>query len=275
MVSRWFAGQSQIFHFLYGENSFRFIGGLKRLPKRNYLIATYHTPPARFEQVVRNRAHLSSLDAIITMSSSQREYFTQYLDPDRVFFVPHGVDTETYRPETESKFTDAMLHCIFVGSHLRDFETLKRVIELVAKADDKIKFCIVTDDRYHGKFTDLKGVDLLSRVSDKHLLELYQASDLLLLPVTEATANNSLLEAMACGLPILATDLPGIRDYIDPACSVLTKMRDAEAMAKEILTLKADPERRMLMARASRVQAERLSWPRIAEQVQGVYRSLV
>ena len=42
---------------------------------------------------------------------------------------------------------------------------------------------------------------------------LYQGADLLLLPLIDATANNTLLEGLACGLPVLASDLTGVRDY--------------------------------------------------------------
>lgn len=50
-------------------------------------------------------------------------------------------------------------------------------------------------------------------ISNEQLLYLYNNSRLLFLPLKDSTANNSLLEALACGVPVVATDLPGIKDY--------------------------------------------------------------
>jgi len=274
VMRRWLAGRKAIFHFLYGENSFRFAGGLKRLSKRNYLIATYHTPPGRFEEVVQQRGHLANLDAIITMSSLQRDYFSRYLDPERVFFIPHGIDIDAYRPDTDIGKDPREFVCVFVGSHLRDFDTLRAVIGKVAQLTDKVTFHIVSSSPLCSELSQLAGVELLSGVTDSELLKLYQSANLLVLPVLEATANNSLLEGMACGLPVVATDLPGIRDYVDPDCSILTDPRDSDSMANAIVALQRDPERLERMALSSRANAERFSWQRVAEQVYAVYRKV-
>src|SRR5206468_3316004 len=51
------------------------------------------------------------------------------------------------------------------------------------------------------------------RISDTALLNLYNDSRLLFLPLIDATANNSLMEASACGVPIITSDLPAVREY--------------------------------------------------------------
>ena len=66
-------------------------------------------------------------------------------------------------------------------------------------------------------------------LTDDELLALYQRSSLLLLPLLDATANNAILEAMACGLPIVTTDLPGLGTYVDPSFADLLTAGDVEA----------------------------------------------
>jgi glycosyltransferase involved in cell wall biosynthesis len=51
-------------------------------------------------------------------------------------------------------------------------------------------------------------------IDDDTLAELYRNADVLLLPLTDSTANNALLEGMASGLPLVATDLPAVRAYL-------------------------------------------------------------
>ncbi|MCZ1008118.1 glycosyltransferase [Streptomyces lydicus] len=95
--------------------------------------------------------------------------------------------------------------------------------------------------------------------------------------MTDATANNALLEALACGTPVVATDTGGISYYTGhgPA-ALLTPPGDAAAAAEAIETLldelgtAAHASRRA----AARERAELFAWPRIADQVRSVYRLL-
>jgi glycosyltransferase involved in cell wall biosynthesis len=106
-----------------------------------------------------------------------------------------------------------------------------------------------------------------SGLSDEQLRELYRRADLLVLPLVDCTANNALLEAMACGVPILTTDLPGVRDYAQPACAQVAPPHDAAAMTDAAQALLADPDRRAAMGAAARRDAEtRFAWPVVARQ---------
>lgn len=100
---------------------------------------------------------------------------------------------------------------------------------------------------------------------------MYQRSDLMVLPLTDATANNSILEAMACGVPIVSTELAGVRDYVDAACAVLVPTKDPERLARAILDLRGDDGQRQAMRGASRLRAEAFAWTRIAERTLEVY----
>lgn len=72
-------------------------------------------------------------------------------------------------------------------------------------------------------------------MSEEDLLVAYRQADLLALPLKDCTANNSILEAMACGLSVVTTDIGGIRDYVDDTCALLSARGDAEEMAKNIM----------------------------------------
>ena len=57
---------AKLFHFLYGENSHRYLGTLKYLSRKTRIVCSYHTPPDKFCSLMRDRDHLRRLDAIIT-----------------------------------------------------------------------------------------------------------------------------------------------------------------------------------------------------------------
>jgi glycosyltransferase involved in cell wall biosynthesis len=140
------------------------------------------------------------------------------------------------------------------------------------QADRDIEFHVVT-----GQEPELPAAANLIRhrnVDDASLLRLYQQADVLVLPLTDTTANNSLLEGMACGLPIVSTRLPAAEAYVGDAAALLIEGNDPDALADAIGSLRADSTLRLRMAAAARSRAEQLSWPRIAPQLADLYVEL-
>ncbi len=272
-AGHWLRRKGQVFHFLYGENSYRYLGALKSLGTRNAIVSTYHTPPDKFVQVVKDRRHLSRLDAIIVVSTMQAEFFSTLVGPDRVIYVPHGIDVAYFKPGGSSHDQREEFRCLFVGSHLRDFDTLANTARLLG-SDRNLRFTVVTRPDNLTRFSGMTNVTGLSGVNDQQLLALYQDSDLLVLPLLECTANNSLLEALACGLPIVTTDLQGARDYVNAECAVLTPKGDAQQLAEAIVGIRQDRDGLRRMARASRLRAMELCWEAVAARMIGVYRNL-
>ena len=268
---KWFHGGGQVFHFLYGENLYRYLGNMKSLGIRNAIVCTYHTPAEKFNQIITDKKPIKRLDAVITVSSVQQEIFADIIAHERVHFIPHGIDIEFFRPSEYSSRGD-VCKCLCVGSHLRDFDVLASAAQ--ALQGKNIEFTVVTSTAHYGKFAGLDNVKLLSGIDDNHLLSIYQSSDIFVMPVTDCTANNALLEAMACGLPVIATDLTGIRDYVDGSFAILTRQGVSRSLADGIEYLSGDDSRRKEMALSSRKHALSFAWEKIAEQITRLYRGL-
>ncbi len=111
-------------------------------------------------------------------------------------------------------------------------------------------------------------------MTDEALLRAYQTTTALLLPLDDATANNALLEGMACGLPLITTDLPGVRDYTTEASRLLSPKADVDAMTDHVKALLKGDLDVQAMRTASRQQAEALSWPNIHNTLRRVYATL-
>jgi len=123
----------------------------------------------------------------------------------------------------------------------------------------------------------LEGADVVvfSGISDEDLRDRYRKAAILLHPLKECTANNSALEAMACGVPIVVTDIGGIRDYLSDDCALFCRPGDADEMAASVLELLDNSARRSAMGKSARERAESLfAWPIIARKMRGVYEQL-
>lgn len=275
-ASSWHKPGSRIYHFLYGENSYRYLGLLNRTGRHNPIVCTFHTPRRRFEEVVRTKKHLFGVDACIVLTSEMQEYFSEIVGPDRVFHVPHGVDASHFSPAATSPGSRKDVHeCLAVGSHMRDFDVLYSTATYLAERAPEVRLTIVAGKGGLGRFESLPNVSVRRQVPDAELLSIYRRSSVFLLPVREVTANNALLEAMACGLPVVATDLPGVRDYVDGECARLVIPGSGVDMGEAVLTVLRDECARGSMSRASRSRALQLDWTVIARQVIQVYERVL
>jgi glycosyltransferase involved in cell wall biosynthesis len=114
----------------------------------------------------------------------------------------------------------------------------------------------------------------LEGLDDAGLRSLYRDADIAFLPLLAATANNSLLECMASGVPIVASDLQATREYAKDSAEYF-RNRSAAAAAESILDLAGSHSRRNAIARSARLVAEReLSWQVIARRYLELYSAL-
>jgi glycosyltransferase involved in cell wall biosynthesis len=271
---RWIRRRNQIFHFLYGENSYRYLGILKKLRPDNAIVCTYHTPPEKFQSVVRDRTHLESIDAVIVFSKEQVDFFSDLLGERRVYHIPHGVDVDYFAPREKSLNHNGIIHCLFVGQHLRDFDTLAKAAGRLENKAKNLRFSIVTPKDKHHYFKNLSNVDLYHAIPDAQLLDLYQTSDIFILPLLKTTANCAVQEAMACGLPIVSTELAAVHEYMDASCALFAPSENEEAFAEAIFKLYKNDGLRSRMSVASRRKTLMFSLNAIAAKTKQVYADI-
>lgn len=264
----------ELFHFLYGEDDYYYLGFFPK-NKNKRIICTYHQPPEYFEQFVGKKNHLKKLDALVVVSKVQLEYFEKIVGKGRVFFIPHGVDTDFFKPGrlNLAKYTNKY-NCIFVGQWLRDFTMLKNVIQIVCSRRKNINFHLIINRKHKPFFSNLPNTYSYSGIDDFTLLNFYQNTALLVIPLISCTANNAILESLACGVPVITTDVGGVSNYLDRNCGILVKQGKADIMADEVIALIDDKSKRAAMSENARKKALGFSWPLIAKGTTDVYSNL-
>ena len=123
-----------------------------------------------------------------------------------------------------------------------------------------------------------KNVKFTGFVEERLKLSYYKAADVFCLPSMMKTECYPLaiLEAMACGLPIVASDIGGIPDAVKSGENgLLAPPKDSEALAEAIIYLLENEDIRERMGRNGRERVERYSWVKIAEETEKVYEGLV
>lgn len=120
------------------------------------------------------------------------------------------------------------------------------------------------------------GSDLcrLGRVTDADLQALYAGAAIFAFPSLHEGFGLPVLEAMAAGTPVIASDIPALREVAGDA-AVLVPPGDADAWAQALEGLLAEPTRRAALVEAGRHRASRYSWEATAAATLAVYRELV
>ena len=262
--------RDRLYHVLYGDSDLWLLRRANRLTG-NRLVATFHQPSDHLRKLGPIERIARHLDAIILVCEAQRAYFEEFLPSDRIFVVRHGVDTEFFHPTGQQGDKPV---CVTVGSHLRDFETHREAIRLVWKENPAVDFLSIgTRSDKKSYFPDLpdQRIRFLDRVSDEEMLRALQTARVAAFSFEDATANNALLEAMSSGLPIVATDVGGIREYVGEDAGILCPGKDPRALADGILTLLDDAVTREKMANASRSKALLLDFRVVADRMREIY----
>lgn len=103
-----------------------------------------------------------------------------------------------------------------------------------------------------------------------------RASDLFVLPSRWEGMPNALLEAMAAGLPVIATDVEGVRELLGPSASEqVVAPSDWVALSQRIVELAGDRERANRLGRANQLRAAEFSWPAMVAAYEALFSSLV
>lgn len=262
-----------IAHFLFAE----FAGPRWTWPFRRRgarIVGTFHVSPRRQPSVI-GRMDLRVYDALSVVSRTMIPFMLERGYPEeRIFVTLHGVDTDYFRPAPQRPDTgDGPLNGLLVGATERDHAF---AAALMANLPDGVMHLkVATRPGLRGHYRDARNVTLLDHQDDAALLRIYQDADLLVMPLLDATANNALLESMACGTPVMTNRTGGVPEYVDAGCNILMDGKNMEEWVDRLVQLSADRSSLASRRPAVRAWAETLSWRSVAPQVAAMYRHVM
>jgi glycosyltransferase involved in cell wall biosynthesis len=272
LLWRWKQNNEGVAHILYGEEHIRFFTRWSHAPK-NWIV-TIHQPPFQWNE--DQLSLLRYVNSAIILYKKDIPFFEEFIGRGRIKFIHHGVDTEFFRPGHKPREK----RILYAGVHLRNIRMLYRLVSVIyhKRPDLKFDFLVPEHRRIEAGLKELKdhpAVTWHSGLDDNALRDLYQKSYLLLLPMEDSGANTAVVESLACGLPILTTDVGGIRDYGGGEVFPLAANNDDSAMLELIEAYLDNPEMHSRCAQEARRFAERtLAWPLVASKHMQAYAEL-
>ena len=276
--------------------SFHTLGKVK-----NYSLARGERPEPP-ERVAGEEAVIAEADRIMAATPAEAAQLVglYHADPDRIRVVPPGVDHGLFFPRDKDE-AKARLHLadlrllLFVGRlqpHKGPDVAVRALAEALASdpsATENVVLAIVggPSGAAHGaevaRLMDLAGalgveerVMLFPPQPQARLADFYAAAEVVLVPSRSESFGLVALEAQACGTPVIAAAVGGLRYVVDDdVTGYLVEGHDPADHAERVLRVLADPSAARRLGEAGVGHSLRFSWDATASEILSVYRELL
>lgn len=240
----------------------------------------------RLSRVLNRRIDLFVAPSPAILEATARD---EGVPRNRMRCIPNGVDTERFKPvdaelrraaraSIDCMDDDLLVGCVADLFPVKRHEDLVDAFARLRASMPAARLVLIGDGplRDEIKQQTIKqgladAVRLLGPRRDVHVL--LPALDLFALASDSEGLSNAILEAQACGLPVVATQVGGNPDLVDRTCGSLVAARDPEGLAQAIAALLRDPAERVRMGQAARRRVvQKYSLDAMAQAYAALYR---
>jgi phosphatidylinositol alpha-mannosyltransferase len=226
------------------------------------------------------------LSGRIAVSVAARDFFNKYYPAD-YRIIPNGVDMERFSTNVAKleKYQDGMLNILFVGrlDPRKGLKYLLKAMPIVAAAVPKARLIIVGG----GALREYYRTFVTDEIRDRVIFEgfvpgailpsYFATADLFIAPATQGESFGIvLLEAMASGIPIVASNITGYNTVLnDGQEGYLVPKENPLRLAEKIIELLRDSELRKKLGTQGVETAGQYSWPKVTNRIEAYYHEVL
>jgi glycosyltransferase involved in cell wall biosynthesis len=197
--------------------------------------------------------------------------------------IPNIIDPHTFHPPTETVAGKAGRGLRLVITRnlepIYGLDTAIRALALVREQVPEVRLQIAGSGPQREQLQQLAvdfgladQVDFLGRLDRSEVVNLYHGADVMLNPSRVDNMPNSVLEAMACGVPVVSTNVGGVPYIVeDGRTALLVPPDDASSMAEAILSLHRDEAQRQRLVRNSLQEVAQYYWSEVRQRWLNLY----
>jgi phosphatidyl-myo-inositol alpha-mannosyltransferase len=250
------------------------------------VVGTFHTNFDRsllYSLLHRQVAQVANrLDACIAVSPTAAAAIERYF-PLNWHIVPNGVDLTSFHPGVSppASMRDEFPTILFLGrlDPRNGLGELIRAFDIVSDQIPDARLIVVGDgplrSHYQRAAAGNPAIKFVGAVKEARPA-FYANATVYACPTTKASFGITLLEAMACGAPIVCSDIPGFRDVVkDGRDCAMVRHSDARSLADGLLRLLRNQGERLRLAEAGLAEVQRYAWPRVTDAIVDVYNEVL
>lgn len=197
---------------------------------------------------------------IISVNKFNQKWEKWYgADPSKFKTIYNGIDPEIFKPGPKPDHLKDIPTVVAVARifELKDILTMIRSCEVVKRSIPDIRYIIYGDDKAVPEYTKtcLKLIEELGLQENFKLMgnrnnpeELFLEGDISILTSISEGFPYTVIESMACGVPVVSTDVGGVKEALDESCGFTCKPKDAEEIGEKVVKLLSDKNLRKEMS---------------------------
>jgi glycosyltransferase involved in cell wall biosynthesis len=263
-------------HLMYGAVAWQ--AQRQRIP----LVSQDHGPREGKWLETRCRSYaLTNTRSVLAANAASKQALKALGVPEEsIHIVPNGVDPEVFFPGSTHIHRPGDPFRILVVSRLwedKDPFTMADGVHEFARRGHQVKLTVIGQGLLRKEVEQrLQAPSLTVRfiehVDHTELPDYYRSADVFVLTSLREGFNQATIEAMACGLPVVATNIPGIVDGVGEAGILLPSGR-ADLLADALEHLARDPEALIRYRELGLQRSQRFTWDAVASQLRRIYQS--
>lgn len=212
------------------------------------------------------------LSGLVNVSTKNHEecIACNLVTDDKTRIIPNAVNLSVFSERDRKPLRDKLgikdddFTIGFIGQFVPRKGTL-RICEALKKLNDpKIKAVFIGSGVENPEYD---GIVYKGRVSHDEIADYLYACDAYVMPTENEGCSNAVIEAMACGLPIVSTDAPFNYDILNESNSILVDCHNIDQIADAIVQLKANPDLKKKLSEGAKTMANKLSIDKRAERI--------
>ena len=228
---------------------------------------------------------LSKIPNIVVESTYNKRIIKQIynVNNSKIYVIPDGIDIK-YIQQIVPKNLDKDIHAFFIGNlyPIKGVDLLIRATPIITKSIPDFHLIIAgrgpQEDHLKRLVKELnleKNIKFLGFISDEDKFKYIKSSKVVVVPSRWDFSPIVIYEAMACGKPVIASDVTNSEILIDGKTGLLFKSEDVEDLANKIITLLADPKLRKKMGKRALEKVKECDWSKIAERYIEIYKKVI
>lgn len=233
-------------------------------------LSFYHRATFPIQKTIMKNASL-----IMAVSENLKKLALKYLGEFDIKIVPNGIDLDVFYPKDE--IAEEPIKFLFVGrlTNQKGLLFLISALTQLTKNANKFQMIITGDGPLKVEIQRIieecglnNFIQLTGWIAKEKMPDLYRKCDVLVFPSIEEGTPNVLLEALASGLPCIATSIPGCLEFIkDGYNGFLVEPKNSEQLASAMKRTIENPELIYEMGKNARKSVESMDWGKRTEQI--------
>jgi len=237
---------------------------------------------------IASELFLKRANAVIALTQNMKEKIYEICNRD-AFVIPNGIDLRRFESlshqDTHTLAVNGEIAILFVG-RLHPIKGVAYLIEampVIIRKHPKVKLFLVGDGEERQRLESLvakldldKHTTFIGQIPNEKVSQYMAASDVFVLPSLSEGLPVVTLEAIACGLPIVVTDIAGISEIIkDGENGFLVEPENSVEIAEKVLMLLGNGELRKQISQNNLEKSKNYSWEAVVDKLEDVYQGVL